>query len=408
MNNHAKNIVKILIFAGLALIIPNCTPSVNEDETTFKSEVLFDRIIEYPNSSGGEAYTIKELADRSYIAAGRQYTAEGIKAFFLSLSEQGEVQWHKLYTGQSIYSFIETDNGGFIGTGSDNGEVIYVLRIDNIGNLLWEQRIEFPFADAGYKIVQTSDHNFVVAANSYATTSGSRIIKLNDMGKVLWTKEIQGKDRTITSSLFENTDGTMSLLGTTRKSTSDIYDTSWCARFDQQGNEIQRSIIPGSGYNLYNQWHESTVIKTGTNQLAATTFNSFYLMDTIGRIQSGGEVHPLAVDQGTIGYPSSARIYSAAKTTSGDYILCGAHSKIIAEKDTGNNTNIYSISHGALYLMNASGGSLGGLLIGDLSRAYDAAYSVLQAYDGSYVICGGVSISKNRYPLWVKKIKISK
>jgi len=86
------------------------------------------------------------------------------------VSDSGAVLWRKRFVAagqQAAYSVVpSTDrDGGFVLTGTDNGEV-FLMKIDNQGNWLWKTNCPLDGNQIGRSLTAYSDGGYIVAGNT--------------------------------------------------------------------------------------------------------------------------------------------------------------------------------------------------------------------------------------------------
>ncbi|MEM4191846.1 MAG: hypothetical protein QW044_00860 [Candidatus Anstonellales archaeon] len=87
------------------------------------------------------------------------------------------VMWNKTFHGgygwDGGYSIIRSDDGGYIilgdsDQGSNNQEDIWVIKIDNNGNHVWNRTFHGGYGwDGGYSIIRSDDGGYVIVGESY-------------------------------------------------------------------------------------------------------------------------------------------------------------------------------------------------------------------------------------------------
>lgn len=152
-----------------------------------------------------EAYEIKETSDKGFVLTGysKSYAVTGTDSFnvyLAKLDSSGSVQWSKCYGGNSTdigYSVYQTHDAGFIITGytksfSSSMENVYVFKTNASGNLLWSKSIGSSGTDIGRSVIETSDHNFIIAGYTDGFNSQGNVVyvlKLDSVGNLRWSKK---------------------------------------------------------------------------------------------------------------------------------------------------------------------------------------------------------------------------
>ena len=106
----------------------------------------------------------------------------------LKLDQDGVYQWQLTYGGagkDGFSSFTTTLDGGYAVTGFTSSyglesKGLWMLRLDNQGQVRWEQRVGGQKDDYGHHIIQTHDGGFAVAGGtkSFAEMGGSDLLLL--------------------------------------------------------------------------------------------------------------------------------------------------------------------------------------------------------------------------------------
>lgn len=148
-------------------------------------------IIEWQKALGGTAIdvarSICQLSDSSYVVAG--YTASDVPGhngmfdcWVVKLSATGEVLWQKAYGGSDndqAFDIQITNNGDFILIGdtysvdgdvleNDGGLDIWVLNLNEAGEIIWQKTLGGTMAEGGTCIQQTKDNGYVLAGYTWS------------------------------------------------------------------------------------------------------------------------------------------------------------------------------------------------------------------------------------------------
>ena len=118
--------------------------------------------------------------------------------FLVKTNSQGEMQWSNTFGGGEpdlSLSVVESSLGGYIiagqtesyGNGNDD---VYLIGVDENGNLLWEKTFGHSQADAASSIVETSDGGLAFAGVLTTDEGGfdAWIVKTDAQGDSLWTQ----------------------------------------------------------------------------------------------------------------------------------------------------------------------------------------------------------------------------
>ncbi|MDD2856708.1 MAG: hypothetical protein PHU01_14380, partial [Desulfuromonadaceae bacterium] len=137
----------------------------------------------------------------------------GEDLYLVRLNSLGDVLWDKRFGGSGSdvgWSVKELANGGFIVAGvtdsfsfSDKREQAYILVIDASGDLLWQNNYGNDLSQYGYDVEPASNGDFVMSGYSSNLTSGYTyyLIRVSQNGQLLWEKTFGSTD-----SLFNRND----------------------------------------------------------------------------------------------------------------------------------------------------------------------------------------------------------
>ena len=144
------------------------------------------------------SFSIKKL-NGNYIILGNTQNPDSSESnlYILKIDDDGNLLWGKIIetpAWEYPRDFEISENGYFVITGSikiEGGDFnIYVLKIDSVGNTVWQKRYGGGMDDFGYSICK-SENGYLVAGYTYSYGMGGSdiyILKINENGDTLWTK----------------------------------------------------------------------------------------------------------------------------------------------------------------------------------------------------------------------------
>ncbi|WP_042720544.1 T9SS type A sorting domain-containing protein [Flavobacterium sp. B17] len=167
-------------------------------------------------------------------ASGAVQQNNGYDYHLIKLNQQGEEVWEKYFSGQNhdfLSATVNTQEGGFLLAGtsfsgkgldkkedSKGGSDIWLIRINEFGDELWQKTIGSASDEEARAVIQTTDMGFFVAGNT--TTSSLR--------EPQGTLGIQGAQKT---------------TGTAGYGSKDVL----VVRLDKNGKELSQLILGGKG-----------------------------------------------------------------------------------------------------------------------------------------------------------------
>jgi len=164
---------------------------------------------------------------------------------------------------ETPYSFIKTQNDNFIIVGSTKSyglgkEDVYVVKINPMGDLLWNTTIGWQEIDAGYSIIETSDGNYMITGTGRSFDGIGEdvlLLKINNNGKVIWKKEFGRNAWEWGKDLIETINNEILIVGSTQDFWGADYDY-YVIKTDLNGNKMWSKYYDISGNN-----HANSVIQ---------------------------------------------------------------------------------------------------------------------------------------------------
>jgi hypothetical protein len=250
--------------------------------------------ISWQKSYGGSAddygTSIKQTSDGGYIFAGTTNSNNGdvsglhinaahIDTWVVKLDAAGNITWQKCYGGsddEGDWTEVqETADGGYIfetTTKSNNGDVtgnhggsdIWVVKLDNSGNLSWQKCFGGTAGEGGASIEQTADGGYIVGGNSYSSngdltgnhgTIDCWMFKLTATGTISWQKNYGGGDDDLVKWAHQCKDGSYIFAADTKSHDGDVTGLHqlsswssdiWVVKTDANGNISWARAIGGN------------------------------------------------------------------------------------------------------------------------------------------------------------------
>lgn len=288
---------------------------ISDDFWIVKTDMMGN--VEWDNTIGGneadQPTSIISTSDGGYIIAGsssspisgdKNEECRGLKDFWvLKLNNTGSIQWQKTIGGSEndgIASIVQTVDNGYLLTGSSSSGIsgdktedsrglsdFWVVRIDSIGNVIWQKTIGGSGSDGIYKALGTSDGGFFLSGVSNSPISGEKtlpskgmndfwIVKIDENGNIEWQNVFGGSSTDSLFSAAQCLDGGFILTGTSDSPVSGdkteplmgIRD-AWIVRTDSFGNLLWQKTLGGNLEDGFNSVHQTTdggfFLSGGTN-----------------------------------------------------------------------------------------------------------------------------------------------
>ena len=190
---------------------------------------------------------IQQTPDNGYIVLGEtnSHGYGGVDMYVLRMNSVGDTLWTRTYGTQdheSGFSLDLTDDGGFIGLGTNSNRVsdLYMVKADHFGNELWSKEYGGESQDAGYDVQQTTDGGYFLAGRKH---QGSNLpadmyaVKTDHMGEVLWENVYPEGRISEAYSAQQTSDGGYIMLGTATYEVGQGFSSDmYLVKIDADGN----------------------------------------------------------------------------------------------------------------------------------------------------------------------------
>ena len=208
-------------------------------------------------------------------AAGGQKQNNGYDFHLVKLNQQGEEVWEKYFSGSNhdyLSATVTTQDGGsllagtsYSGKGFDKkddskgGSDIWLIRINEFGDELWQKTLGSSSDEEARAVIQTTDLGFFVAGNIQNASKGYGskdvlITRLDKDGKELSQLILGGKGLDEVEKMIPTRDGgallgiySRSLVGGTKKTENFGEGDYWIVKLDKNGRVEWEKNFGGKG-----------------------------------------------------------------------------------------------------------------------------------------------------------------
>lgn len=203
--------------------------------------VLWDRT--FGGSQWEIGFDVTVLADGDLVVAGftESFGAGGVDGLVLRYDHAGTLRWNKTFGGSEtdqLFSVVAAPCGGLLVTGfttskeAGNADA-WLIRLDESGNVLWEQTYGGAAIDRAWTAAALPDGGFLVNARTQSKRAGGEnlwLLRVDAQGDVLWDQVFGGTKHDWGFRLYRTDDGEWLVLGETTSQGRGEHDL-WLLRF---------------------------------------------------------------------------------------------------------------------------------------------------------------------------------
>ncbi len=211
--------------------------------------------IQWDNTYGADkeekAYGVTQTKDGGIAFAGvsRSFSLGKEDVYIAKTDSKGKLLWEKR-VGKArkdiAYSIDENSKGALYVGGisksySQNGDYdVYLLKLDPKGKILWGKSLGGVGKDYGYGLTATKDNGVLIVGKTKSFGHGHYdmyAIKLDENGKVLWSKTFGGEDNDEAHGVTQLNDGSLIIVGATQSFGAGDFDF-YVIKLDALGKKI--------------------------------------------------------------------------------------------------------------------------------------------------------------------------
>lgn len=201
--------------------------------------------------------------------------------WMIKLNANGSISWSKTfgYTGADFgTTLLQTADNSYLITGvldvtasagqgnsqRHAGGDIWAIKLSENGELQWSKYFGGSFTDAPFGVVETEDHNFIIAGSSdsgdvdISNNNGSYdfwVLKIASNGSLLWERSFGGSEIDEGRAITTTNDGNFIIVGDTRSADKDVSNNNgaadvWVIKMNTDGNLIWEKTIGGTSFDV--------------------------------------------------------------------------------------------------------------------------------------------------------------
>ena len=224
-------------------------------------DTLFTRT--YGNDGPDHAVSLLSLEDNGFLIVGSISNYDPDEGFYFDVfvsrtDSLGDTLWTCSLGGDNDdmgWAAVETPDQCYLvvamtksyGAGDQGRSDIWLIKINDNGDVLWTRTYGGEETDQAYHILQTLDHNYVLVgwSDSYgAESEDGLIIKVDGDGEVIWTRIYGGPDDEKFWHCTTTPDSGLVLVGYNNPENIDDRIRGWMFKVDSNGDSLWSKYYP--------------------------------------------------------------------------------------------------------------------------------------------------------------------
>ena len=289
---------------------------------------------------GGNDYeygkVVQQTSDGGYILASATESfgpdPGSLNMWLFKTDSNGNILWELFGTGdERIYDVKETNDGGYIFVGSIKGALdsdgtdLYILKIDEDGNTLWEKVFDNDQGDQANSIDKTHDGGYVICGSTYSAPPRNYaiwLIKTDSNAEMEWNKSFKATIYASAKMVHQTSDGGFLITGT--RALSEEWPNNediWLIKTDSEGNKVWEKVFGSEAddepYSVF-ETNDGNYFVAGNQGRELPLYLNWYDILLVKFSVDGNELW-----KKTIGGLTNEGIRSAQQTSDGGFILGG-------------------------------------------------------------------------------------
>jgi hypothetical protein len=240
--------------------------------------------IVWQNNFGGSnddrGRSIFQTSDGGFIISGSTESNDGyisgnhggIDCWIIKLDMNFNIEWQKCFGGtedESAIKIIQTSDNCYVFTGasrSDDGDLthnngesdIWVVKLDSVGEIIWQKSIGGPRTDIGWDVIENSEGDYIVAGQFGSTINynddKAMLIKISPGGQIIWEKFYGGSLWENAKHIIQTEQGGYVFVGNAYSSDGDLtgnhgLSDCWVVKLNSEGVIEWQKNLGGSSHD---------------------------------------------------------------------------------------------------------------------------------------------------------------
>ena len=202
-------------------------------------------------AENAEAYGIVTQADGNMVVCGDSDIHPWVK----KINPDGEVLWERSFGGAYLGHFrdiIKTTAGQFAAVGYSSSQTgfgydVWMVKLNQFGDLMWQNYYDLGFVEYGRSIKQTADGGYILAGYSEIndqTEDKYFLVKVDNNGTLQWSRLFENEIGSRAFSVLVHGNGSYTLAGYSRVDNS---NAGYLINVDRDGLVNWEASIVGAG-----------------------------------------------------------------------------------------------------------------------------------------------------------------
>lgn len=305
-NDQGKEIVKTA--DGNYIMVGYTNGLATSNYNAYLTKINIDGDVIWSKQYGGGAFeagsSVKQCADGGFIMLGQTYSygSGDSDAYAVKTNSSGDTLWTKTFGGahydEGAFT-IENNDGSLMFVVRDSsdgfGDVdIRIIKTTGTGSVVWNKNYGGDKKDTGKMIQATSDGNFIVAGHSRSfgwLNPDMWLLKLNQAGDTIWTRNYGGFDHEHCYVARETTDSGFIAVGKTESnSTTNEIMLLKLNSIGTLSSTVTAEEHAGKGINIYPNPTKDILYISFDNTPASSSVVS--ISNALGQIVFSEKINP--------------------------------------------------------------------------------------------------------------------
>ena len=262
------------------------------------------------------------------VGSSNSYAMGGELLWLVKVDENGSLIWDRTFggfvssAGDGGWSVEQTTEGGYIAAGytqSSGGgrKDLWLIKTDALGDLIWEKSYGGPEDDVGMSVLQSRDGEYIVAGRTASFGGGGDdiwLLKIDSLGEEIWNQTYGGRGDDAGFQVVEEDDG-YALVG--RTESGEEEKRILLIRVDQDGSVLwEKSYMGGSVASLQPTYDGGYIMAGRVDSNEGKRDALLIKADSVGAEQWSVQLGGRGEDIGTYALQSRDRSFLLAGITS--------------------------------------------------------------------------------------------